>query len=259
MECQRRMRFNNPIMKWNGLAGLALALAGAVCQAGEWAVVPRHETRAGAAGGFELERRETRVAEFVEYLNEAKVAEYPETAQILRGMGGGYASKAGAGSQAVAEVTAAEAEAYCRWRSQAEGRLVRLPTEAEWETAARGGVDGAPYPWGWGGDPAALARFDAEGPAPSGGRYPANGFGLYDMAGNLYEWCAAGPAGFPAGQRAARGGSWAEHAPAFLEVAHRQFFPVDYRGRDVGFRPLREPASRKGSQGDEFRQGTGGF
>ena len=245
MECQRRMRFNNPDMKRKGIAGLALVLSGVACLAGEWAAVPRHETRTGPAGGFELERRETTVAEFVEYLNAAKVAGYPETAQIARRMRGGYAFKAGAGSQAVAEVTAAEAEDYCRWLSRVEGRLVRLPTGAEWETAARGGVDGAPYPWGWGGEPAALARFDAAGPAPAGGRYPTNGFGLYDMAGNLYEWCAAEPAGMPPGQRAARGGSWAEHSPAFLQVTHVQLFPADYRGRDVGVRPLRAPAGRE--------------
>ena len=119
-------------------------------------------------------------------------------------------------------------------------KFARLIEEGEsLSAAARGGVDGAPYPWGWGGQPRERAQFDAEGPAARGGTFPANGFGLVDVAGNLAEWCAADPQG-PQGQRAARGGSWAERNPEFLKIEHRQWFPADYRGRDVGFRVLRE-------------------
>lgn len=226
------------------MAGFVLGLAGVVCQAGEWTVIPRHETRNGPGGGFELGRQETTVAEFIVFLNGAGVADFPETEQITRSAGG-YMAKGGRVLQAVAEVTAADAEAYCRWCSRKTGRRVRLPTEAEWETAARGGVDGAPFPWGWGGKPAELARFDAAGPAVRGGRYPANGFGLYDMAGNLFEWCAPASAGAADGRRVARGGSWAERSPAMLAVDRREFFPADYRGRDLGFRPLRERTGRQ--------------
>lgn len=206
---------------------------------GAWTTIPPPAPGTGASGGFELERGETTAGEFVGFLNAAGAADFPETAQIVRRPGRGYAAKADAAKQAVAEVTVAEAEAYCAWRSRREGRTVRLPTAAEWEWAARGGVDGAPYPWGWGGNPAERARFAAEGPAPRAGMYPANGFGLVDMAGNLYEWCAAEPAG-PKDRRRACGGSWTERDPRRLEVTHRQEFPADYRGRDVGFRTLRE-------------------
>ncbi len=216
--------------------GLACA---AGCGQGRWESIPPAAPESGAATGFEMARFETTVGEFVGYLNAAGAADFPETAQIVRRPGGGYAVRAGMGRQAVAEVTAAEAETYCAWLSGREGRTVRLPAATEWEWAARGGVDGGPHPWGWGGQPAERARFDAEGPAPRVGAFPANGFGLHDLAGNLYEWCAPDPE-TSAGRRRACGGSWAERAPRRLEVGHRQDFPADYRGRDVGFRALRE-------------------
>ena len=220
-----------------GMAGWLACAAG--CGQGNWAAIPSSAPASGAAAGFDLGRTETTVAEFVEYMNATGAVDFPETAQIVRRPDGGYAAKPGADRQAVAEVTAAEAEAYCRWLSRKTGATVRLPTESEWEAAARGGVDGAPYPWGWGGRPPERAQFDAEGPAVRGGTFPANGFGLVDVAGNVSEWCAADPEG-PKGQRAARGGNWAERNPEFLKIEHRQWVPADYRGRDVGFRALRE-------------------
>ena len=101
----------------------------------------------------------------------------------------------GHGSHPVVLVTYVDAAAYCDWLSEELGRAVRLPTEAEWERAARGGLDGYRYPWGNDVDPTRCNYLtDASAKRQRGtrptGTYPPNGFGLYDVCGNVWEWVA---------------------------------------------------------------------
>lgn len=214
--------------QWSG-ALVALALVCGGC-GGAWRGVPPVPGGDGAA--LEFGRCEVTAGEFAEWLNDGGAAGFAETAQLERGEDGKWQVRRGVSRRAaVSEVSRAEAEGYAAWLGMREGRTVRLPTSAEWEWAARGGVRGAPWPWGWGGEPRKMACVDALAPAPRTGMYPANGYGLRDMAGNVFEWVADGDE--------ARGGAWSEPDAASLRVEKRQAFPAGYRGRDVGFRVVR--------------------
>lgn len=152
-------------------------------------------------------------------------------------------------------VTFDDAVAYCRWLSEQVGRSVRLPTEAEWECAARGGEKGLRYPWGDDVD-GSQANFLLDpsskrqrGTSPVG-RYAANPFGLHDMAGNVWQWVSdwyradayrtsarSNPTGPLAGTlRVVRGGSWVSHDVEQLCCAHRHKVPPDTYSYSIGFR-----------------------
>ncbi len=149
-----------------------------------------------------------------------------------------------------------DCQAYCAWRLT-EGDPVRLPTEAEWERAARGGLDSRRYPWG----------DDMPDWIPNGGRGPLagpwsvklgepNGFGLMGIAANIHEWCAdwyapdyypispeRNPPGPPRGtRRASRGGSW-RHAVTISHCATRSRIDPSFRYTDYGFRVARARAA----------------
>jgi formylglycine-generating enzyme required for sulfatase activity len=143
-----------------------------------------------------------------------------------------------------------DAVAYCRWLSKEWGQHVRLPSEAEWEFAARGGLEQQPYPWG--GEPVTSRPHYAErwraGPEPVATVEP-NGYGLFDMCENVHEWCsdwydpgyyAVSPADNPRGpdrgtRRASRGGAWRHHIK-IARCAARSSIPPEFRYADYGVR-----------------------
>ena len=160
-----------------------------------------------------------------------------------------------------------DAGAFCKWLSQRDGKSYRLPTEAEWEFAARG-EDGLTFPWGGRLNAGNLANFadvrtnftwrdttldDGFAETSPVGTYPrgASPFGIEDMAGNVFEWCAdwyepykgrevTNPTSVKNGQkRIYRGGSWKSRA-ASLRACCRNANISDYFANDVGFRVVCE-------------------
>ncbi len=150
-----------------------------------------------------------------------------------------------------------DAVAYCQWLAHTTMLALRLPTEAEWEFAARGGLDGKPYPWG-DEPPEQRERYGdrwKDGPEPACASEP-NGYGLYEMCENVHEWCsdwfdpgyyAVSPAENPRGpargkRRASRGGSWRHHIK-IARCAARSSIPPEFRYADYGFRIASDPPS----------------
>lgn len=138
-------------------------------------------------------------------------------------------------TQPAAGVSWFDARAYCEWLAHASGRPFRLPTGAEWEFAARGGLEGMDYPWG--NEPPESRPHYRErwknGPEPVA-TSPPNGYGLCDMCENVHEWCAEW---FDEAQtrRASRGGSWRHH----IKIARCDAIssiPPTFRYADYGFR-----------------------
>jgi formylglycine-generating enzyme required for sulfatase activity len=143
--------------------------------------------------------------------------------------------------------------AYCEWLSKGEKETYRLPTEAEWEKACRGGLQNAEYAWG-NELPEAIDYFGGEwkGPRPVGEWRP-NGYGLFNMGDNVHEWCsdwyaedyyALSPDRNPTGpeqgtRRVSRGGSW-RHQIKASRASHRSSLPPGYAYTDYGFRLVRQ-------------------
>jgi formylglycine-generating enzyme required for sulfatase activity len=155
--------------------------------------------------------------------------------------------------QPVVGVSWFSAIAYCEWLSKKEGQMYRLPTEAEWEKACRGGLDGAEYAWG-NEPPDNIAYFGGDWSGPRRvAQWSPNGFGVFNMGDNVHEWCldwyaegyyAVSPDRNPTGpekgtRRVSRGGSW-RHQIKASRAAHRSSLPPQFAYTDYGFRLIKE-------------------
>ena len=167
----------------------------------------------------------------------------------------------------VVYVSSQDAMNYAQWLSAREGRKYRLPTEAEWEYAARG-TDNRLFPWGERLDAGHYANFadrrtsfpwsdpsidDGYAETAPVGQYPrgASPFGIEDLSGNVHEWCLdyfdfyrgqarVNPKGPSTGnKRVYRGGSW-KSRPNSLRASARGFNTPEYVSNDVGFRVICE-------------------
>jgi len=208
-------------------------------EAGRPDEVPVHEVE---VAGFAIGRTPVTCAEYAPFLAATR-AEAPPWWSDPRFAGHG---------RPVVGVTWFEAAAFADWLGRRHGGRWRLPTEAEWERAARGGLEGAATAWG---------EVVPQGEVPDGpleapwavGRGRPNAYGVQDITTIVHEWCldwyaegyyAVSPRSCPRGpaegeRKASRGGSW-RHRQRWSSPAGRSSLPPSFRYADYGFRVLRE-------------------
>ncbi len=191
---------------------------------------------------------------------------HPMIKVSLHDTGGGERENWSRNNHPVTNISWRDAVAYADWLSQQTGHKYRLPTEAEWEYAARAGTETSRY---WGNDPDKACTYanvkdkTLQGKDLSGihncidgyaytapvGRFIPNAFGLFDMLGNVWEWTCSEYSEYPGKEkqcvakestnlRMIRGGSWG-NSPMYNRVTVRSRFQYDYKGDTVGFRLVR--------------------
>jgi formylglycine-generating enzyme required for sulfatase activity len=210
-------------------------------------------TNAVYLDNFYIDEHEVTNAQYVEFLNSVRKSESSEGYKYvnldskfcpIEYSRGRYRVKSGYDEYPVVEVSWYGAREYAKWADK------RLPTESEWEKAARGGLVGKRYPWGDKID-SSQAHYSVADDGNSSiknilkpvGSFPPNGYGLYDIAGNVWEWvdydkeyAEQNSAELNASsKRILRGGGW-DSAMRGLHLSTRQFREPEFMGNNVGFR-----------------------
>lgn len=200
---------------------------------------PVHEVEVAA---FQLGRTPVTRAQYADFVRAAGVAPPPW-----------WGSAAfSAPDHPVVGITWDDAVSYADWLSDTIGGRWRLPSEAEWERAARGGLEHAATAWGDAIPPHEVPSGELRGPWTVGRGTP-NGYGLLDIGTVVHEWCLdwygadyyrAAPRADPRGpaegiRRSSRGGSWRHHV-RWSPPSARSSLPPSYRYADYGFRVLLE-------------------
>jgi len=156
----------------------------------------------------------------------------------------------------VASVSWFDAKTFCKKLSKIENREYRLPTEAEWEYACRAGTE-TPFYWGDSFDEKfAWCAKKFEERSQEVGSFQPNAWGLFDMCGNVSEWCEDWMEDYPVGEqvnpkgpdhrgqfRVIRGGSWASNNPKRGRSAYRSCWGPEGANFDIGFRVVAVPAA----------------
>ena len=206
---------------------------------------------------FYIDKYEVTSLQFSEFLNQKGNQEEGGVACLNTSDGdcvieyrnGKYQPKSGYENHPVIEVSWFGARAYAEWAGK------RLPTEAEWEKAATGGLVGKKYPWGDSIDSSKANYGEDVGQTTPVGRYPPNNYGLYDMGGNVWEWVSdwygedyysssdshRNPQGPNYGfERVIRGAGWSNDA-GYLRSASRSYVNPDSTSNHLGFRCSKSP------------------
>ena len=201
---------------------------------------PEEKARKAKVSDFYIDKFPVTNAMYRAYLEDMKIPEsdYPDFWDD---------SDADKENHPVIGVSQKEANAYAEWLNKLFDIKKRLPTEDEWEKAARGGIEGI-YPWG-DESPKDNVRANYNGNNLFDGTSPVgsfengvNAFGLFDMAGNVWQWTST-----PSGEKTSeglstiivKGGSWMD-GPNELRVSNRKELDPSQQYGDVGFRLIRE-------------------